>query len=457
MTDYSSLLQKQADFFKTGFTLDLSFRKKQLTVLYNAIKSNEKKIHAALSADLKKPEFEAYATETGFTLNEIRFLKKKLHTWIKPKRVRTPLIHFKGKSIIYPEPYGQSLIFATWNYPVQMVFVPMAGAIAAGNTVIVKPSEYSSATSKLMEEIISEIFPEEFVACVNGGVKTGQALLELPFNHIFFTGSYKVGRIVMKKAAENLTPLTLEMGGKNPCIVDETAKIDRAAKKIVWGKFLNAGQTCISPDYLFVQEKVADELIENLISYTGKFFGEDPQKSHDFGRIINYVNFERLENLLKDKEILLGGTMDRQDLYISPTLVLNPPIESELMKEEIFGPILPIFKYREKEEVVKYAKTNHKPLSIYIFSSSKSTQKYFLKNIQSGNGAINETLMQIANSHLPFGGVNSSGMGSYHGEYSFKNFSHYRPIIKKATWFDLPIVYPPYTNFSLNVLKKFLR
>jgi aldehyde dehydrogenase (NAD+) len=457
MTDYSSLLNKQADFFNTGFTQDLSFRKKQLSILYDGIRSNEKRFYEALSADLHKSKFEAYATEIGFTLNEISFILQRLHKWVKPKKVRTPIIHFKSKSTIIPEPYGQSLVFATWNYPVQMVFVPMAGAIAAGNTVIVKPSEFSSATSTLMEEIISEIFPEEFVACVNGGVETGQKLLNLPFNHIFFTGSYKVGKIVMRKAAENLTPLTLEMGGKNPCIVDETAKIDRAAKKIVWGKYLNAGQTCISPDYLFVHEKVADELQERMIYHIRNFFGEDPQKSPDYGRIINYANFERLDNLLTDMEIIYGGNKDRQHLFIEPTLVYNPPFDSDMMKEEIFGPILPVFRYREKEEVVNYAKTNHKPLSMYIFSSSSQTQKYFLRNIQSGNGAINETLMQIANSHLPFGGVNSSGLGSYHGEYSFKNFSHYRSIIKKATWFDLPIIYPPYTDFSLKVLKRFLR
>lgn len=457
MDNYLQDIKKQQEFFNAGHTRNISFRKEQLGLLYHAVKSYEKDLADALHTDLHKSPFESYAAEIGFSLSEIRFLKKRLGKWAKPKRTRAAIVNFRSVSRVYPEPYGQSLVFSAWNYPVQLIFVPLAGSIAAGNTVILKPSEISPATAEVIREIISKTFPPEFIKCINGGVETGKALLDLPFNHIFFTGSPKIGKIIMENAAKKLIPVTLELGGKNPCIIDQSADLKFAAKKIVWGKFLNAGQTCIAPDYLLAHENIREKLLDYIKDYILKFYGEKPEESPDYCRIINRQNMERLEGLMDGTNIVFGGKVNKESNYISPTIVEEPPEGSPLMTEEIFGPVLPVVSYSEKQEAVDYANSKAKPLAMYVFSEDKKTVTYFLKNITSGNGAVNETLTQIANPYLPFGGINSSGIGEYHGEFSFRTFSHYKSILKKAKWPDLPFVYPPYSERGMKIIRKLLR
>jgi len=457
MENYSKDIKKQKEFFNAGYTRNISFRKEQLGLLYHAVKSYEKDLADALHTDLHKSPFESYAAEIGFSLSEIRFLKKRLGKWAKPKRTRAALVNFRSVSRVYPEPYGQSLVFSAWNYPVQLIFVPLAGSIAAGNTVILKPSEISPATAEVIREIISKTFPPEYIKCINGGVETGKALLDLPFNHIFFTGSPKIGKIIMENAAKRLIPITLELGGKNPCIIDETADIKVAAKKIAWGKFLNAGQTCIAPDYLMVHESIRDRLVESIQKYIVEFYGDNPEESPDYCRIINRPNMERIEGLMRGTNIISGGIVNKDSNYISPTIILEPEKDSPLMTEEIFGPVLPVICYSQKQEVADYANSRARPLAMYIFSRKRSHIRFFLNNITSGNGAVNETLTQITNPYLPFGGVNSSGIGEYHGEYSFRTFSHYKSILKKSKWPDLSFVYPPYTERGMKLIHILLK
>lgn len=456
MSDYTELIEKQKKYYNTGATRNTTFRKEQLKRLYEKISLYEERINEALWKDLHKGAYESYLTEVGICKQEISHAIRNLKKWARPKRVCTSLLHFKAKSFIHSEPYGQTLIIAPWNYPFQLIIGPLAGAIAAGNTVILKPSELASATESIISEIISELYDEEYIACRTGGAIVSQELLKLKFDHIFFTGSPRVGKYVMEAAAKNLVPITLELGGKSPVIVDETANIDLTARRLTWGKFLNGGQTCIAPDYLFVHESVKDNLVKRINFYIEKFYGENPQESPDYLRIINEANTHRLKALIKDQKILTGGNIDEKDKYISPTLIDEPALDSPIMTEEIFGPVLPILSYDSLEKVIEIIAERDKPLAMYIFSNSRKNQKKLLANISAGNGAINDVIMQFANANLPFGGVGSSGMGSYHGKHSFTAFSHQKSILNRSNLIDVPIRYAPYKSLYFRIVRKLI-
>ncbi|RKD30545.1 aldehyde dehydrogenase [Thermohalobacter berrensis] len=456
MGKHREIVEKQKNFFEKGITKNISFRMEMLKHLKKVILENEKLILKALKDDLNKPPFEAYATEIGIVLDEIDYVIKNLKNWTKPKKVKTPIFHFLSKSFIYPEPYGVVLIIAPWNYPFQLVLSPLIGAIAGGNCAIIKPSEYSSNTSKILSKIINENFKSDFITVIEGGSEVNKSLLEQKFDYIFFTGSVRVGKIVMEAASKHLTPITLELGGKSPCIVDEEANIDLAAKRITWGKFLNAGQTCVAPDYLLVHKNIKEGLIKNIIKYIKEFYGDDPRKSPDYPRIINKKHFIRLSKLLEDGEIVYGGEVDEDDLYLSPTIIDNIDWNFEIMKDEIFGPLLPVLEYKDLDEVINKVNGKPKPLALYFFSNNKEKEKKVLEDIPFGGGCINDTIVHVASSYLPFGGVGNSGMGSYHGKASFDTFTHYKSILKKSNMFDINLRYPPYRN-KIKALKKILK
>lgn len=451
------LVNNQRTYYNLGETRKYENREKALKELYKAIVKNEDKIKAALLKDLNKASGEAYLSEIGVTLKEIRYLLKHLKKLMKNKKVRTEITNFPAKSFISPYPYGVTLIMSPWNYPIFLTLAPLAGAIAAGNTVVIKPSNYSPATSDIIEEMISHIYPKEFVTVVKGGREENQDLLNQRFDYIFFTGSTSVGKIVMEKASKNLTPVSLELGGKSPTIVTEDAKIDLAAKRIVFGKLINSGQTCVAPDYILVDKKIEVELIEKLIFYIKEFLGEEPLNNPDFGKIINEKHYERLIGLIKNHEIAFGGYGDENTLRICPTILKNVSPESPVMQEEIFGPILPIIAYNNIEEAISFVNNRPHPLAFYLFSTSNVTIDEFLNSCQFGGGCINDTIMQVASDYLPFGGVGDSGMGSYHGKASFDTFTHYRSIIKKSNLIDLPIRYLPISKKKEKLIKKVLK
>ncbi|WP_324719271.1 aldehyde dehydrogenase [Salinimicrobium sp. HB62] len=450
------LLASQKEFFEAGNTLDVSERIARLKKLKNVIESKEQEISAALFADFRKPEFETYATETALILSELKYTIKKLRKWAKPKKVKSTLLNFPSKDFIYPQPYGNVLILAPWNYPFQLSVSPAIGALAAGNTVMIKPSEYAPATSSLTKEIFAEVFPEEHAAVLLGGVEVSQELLEQKWDYVFFTGSVPVGRIVAKAIAPNLTPSTLELGGKNPCIIHRSAKIDLAAKRIVWGKFINAGQTCISPDYVLIDKKKKTEFTEAVKSEIKAAFGEEIKKSPDYARIINRKNFERLQAMLEGQTIITGGETSPGDNYIAPTLINEPSFDSEVMQDEIFGPILPVLSYSEEPEIEKIISRYPDPLALYVFAEDKEFSEKTLQRYRFGGGASNDVVVHIANKNLPFGGVGSSGYGGYHGKFSFETFTHKKSISKRATWLDIPLRYAPYKG-KLPLIKKVMK
>lgn len=450
------IIKKQRDYFNNGRTRDVDFRIEQLRLLKKTIKDNEDKILNALNKDLKKSYFEGYETEVGILLEEIDYTIKKVKSWAKSKRVKTPITHFLSRSYIHPEPYGVVLIMAPWNYPFQLTIAPLIGAIAAGNCSILKPSEYSNYTSEIIYNIIKENFDEGFVAVIKGGREVNEKLLNENFDYIFFTGSIPVGKIVMEAAAKNLTPVTLELGGKSPCIVDKDIDTKLAARRIVWGKFLNAGQTCVAPDYLLVHEDTKDKLIKDMKEIINEFYGDNPKESPDYPRIINKKHLDRLSNLLNSGNILVGGETDKESLYIEPTIIDNVSWEDSVMADEIFGPILPIIEYRNIEEVIEMVNSYYKPLALYLFSNNKLNIDKIIGNIPFGGGCINDTIVHLASPYMPFGGVGSSGIGSYHGKASFDTFSHKKSILKKSNLFDIKLRYPPYKN-KLNILKKLMK
>ncbi|SHH44891.1 aldehyde dehydrogenase (NAD+) [Caloranaerobacter azorensis DSM 13643] len=456
MNEIKELIDRQRKYFERGITLDINFRINMLKVLKSAIIENEKLILRALKEDLNKSDFEGYETEIGIVLDEIGYIIKNLRYWTKPKRVKTPITQFISKSYIYSEPYGVTLIIAPWNYPFQLVMAPLIGSISAGNCSIIKPSEYSPNTSKIISKIISDNFEEEFIAVIEGGIEVNKALLEEKFDYIFFTGSVNVGKIVMEAASKHLTPITLELGGKSPCIVDEDADVELAAKRIVWGKFLNAGQTCVAPDYLYLHKNIKDDFIKNAIKFIKEFFGENPLKSEDYPRIVNIKHFNRLKNLLKDGDVLYGGDFNEEKLYIAPTIIDNITWEDSIMQEEIFGPILPILMFEKLDEVIKIVNIRPKPLALYYFSNNKEKQERVIREISFGGGCINDTIVHLATPYLPFGGVGNSGMGNYHGKASFDTFSHKKSVLKKSNLIDISLRYPPYKN-KINLLKKILK
>jgi aldehyde dehydrogenase (NAD+) len=458
MNDIQIVLEKQRSFFNTGATRDLDFRIESLNTLKKSIQKNEKQILEALWSDLHKSEFEAYATEIGIILEEINFVMKHLKSWSKTKKVRTPLTHFLSSSYIYSEPYGVSLIISPWNYPFQLSMAPLIGSIAAGNCAMLKPAKYSPRTTEIMAKIIKECFSEEFVAVVEpyGGRESIQALLEEKFDYIFFTGSVPVGKVVMEKASKHLTPVTLELGGKSPCIVDADSDIKLAAKRITWGKFLNAGQTCVAPDYLLVHKSVKKELLNEIVGCIKEFFGENPSKSNDFPRIVNSRQFDRIIGLLDKGHIMTGGEYNKEERYIAPTIIENITWEDPIMLDEIFGPILPVIEFDDLEEVIKMVNSKPKPLALYFFSNNKKHQERIIKMISYGGGCINDTIIHVASSYAPFGGVGASGMGSYHGKGSFDLFSHKKSVIKKSNIIDVKIRYAPYGD-KIKLLKKLMK
>ena len=456
--EINNLLTSQRAFFKQGKLLDVDFRIEKLKLLKSVIEEHETEICDALFQDFKKPKFESVLSETAFIISELDYIIKKLKGWSKPKKVSSSLINFPSSDYIYSEPYGTCLIIAPWNYPFQLAISPLMGAIAAGNTVVLKPSELAPNTSQILADIIDKIFPKEMVAVVQGGVPVSEALLEEKWDYVFFTGSIPVGRIVAKAIAPHLTPSTLELGGKNPCIIHKSAKVQLAAKRIVWGKFLNAGQTCIAPDYILIDSSIKQEFIDTVQSEITSAYGANPKDSKDYARVINEKNFDRLAEMLEGEKHPIGGGLDKEQLYIAPTLIDEPALSSKVMEDEIFGPILPVLSFSSEKNMTDIIANYSKPLALYVFSEDKSFSEKILKSYSFGGGAINDVVIQVVNKNLPFGGVGSSGNGAYHGKHSFDTFSHKKSISKRATWLDVPLRYAPYGDkVSLvgKLMKKF--
>ncbi|WP_457786854.1 aldehyde dehydrogenase [Staphylococcus aureus] len=445
-------------FFNTQQTKDISFRKEQLKKLSKAIKSYESDILEALYTNLGKNKVEAYATEIGITLKSIKNARKELKNWTKTKNVDTPLYLFPTKSYIKKEPYGTVLIIAPFNYPFQLVFEPLIGAIAAGNTAIIKPSELTPNVARVIKRLINETFDANYIEVIEGGIEETQTLIHLPFDYVFFTGSENVGKIVYQAASENLVPVTLEMGGKSPVIVDETANIKVASERICFGKFTNAGQTCVAPDYILVHESVKDDLITALSKTLREFYGQNIQQSPDYGRIVNLKHYHRLTSLLNSAQmnIVFGGHSDEDERYIEPTLLDHVTNDSAIMQEEIFGPILPILTYQSLDEAIAFIHQRPKPLSLYLFSEDENATQRVINDLSFGGGAINDTLMHLANPKLPFGGVGASGMGRYHGKYSFDTFTHEKSYIFKSTRLESGVHLPPYKG-KFKYIKAFFK
>lgn len=435
----------------TIFKNDINYRKQSLVKLLKSVQIHEQEIIKALHDDFKKSDFEVVISETSFIISELTYTIKNITRWAKPKMVLPSLLNFPSTDYIYQEPYGKVLIISPWNYPYQLALCPLIAAVAAGNQVVIKPSELTPNTSRIVAKIIAETFDKNHVQCIEGNANVAQELLKQRWDYIFFTGSVAVGKIVAKAAAENLTPVTLELGGKNPCIIDETANLKLAAKRIVWGKFLNAGQTCIAPDYLLVSAKIKMSFIELLKKEITHAYGENPEVSPDFPRIINEKNWERLISMLKNEKIVAGGKINTIDNYISPTLIDEPDLNSLVMKDEIFGPILPILSYNTENYLEEVISKYEKPLSLYVFTENKSFANKIIQQYSFGGGCINDTVVYFANNRLPFGGVGNSGIGGYHGKRSFDTFSHQKSIVKKGNWLDIPIRYAPYKGKLKNL------
>lgn len=456
MQEVSSAIDRQRAYFLGGTTLDIEWRKQQLKALKTALQTHEKALLEALRLDLGKSAFEGYETELGMVHAEINHILKNLKEWAKPKRVPTPIVHFPSKSKIYAEPLGVVLIMSPWNYPIQLTLAPLAAAIAAGDCAIIKPSRYSSETAKAIEAMIEETFPPEYITVFQGGSAMNTELLQQRFDHIFFTGSPAVGKVVMEAAAKNITPVTLELGGKSPTIVDETADIKLAATRIAWGKFINAGQTCVAPDYVLVARSKEKELLEELKRAILQFYGSDALHNDEFPKIINEKHYLRLCNLLSDGEIYYGGQQIEQLQKIAPTIMTKVMLDSELMTDEIFGPILPVIPYDSFDQAVAMIRSKEKPLALYLFSTDTNRQKWVLEHLSFGGGCINDTVVHLSNPHMHFGGVGHSGMGCYHGIRGFETFSHLKSILKKANWLDIPVRYAPYKS-KLGLVKKLMK
>lgn len=452
----SSLIQKQKHFYKSGITRPLAYRLEQLKKLRDALTANEKRIIEALNNDLNKSEFEAFSTEIGIVYEELAFTLKHLRRWMAPKRVRTALTHIGSRGRIIPEPYGTALIIAPWNYPFQLAVSPLIGALAAGNTTLLKPSELTPATSALLADMLGGIYGEEYVAVVQGGPDVSQELLAQPVDYIFFTGSVNVGKIVMQAAAEGLIPLTLELGGKSPCIVHEDAELKLAARRIAFGKFTNAGQTCIAPDYVLAHRSIKNKLIPHLREAIRELYGPDPLFNPSYGRIVSEKHFKRLVSFLGNGNIAAGGRTDPDRLLIEPTLLDQATWDMPVMQEEIFGPILPILEYDDIQETVDMINARPKPLALYLFTRDAGTEKAVVGSVSYGGGCVNDTLMHIATPYLPFGGVGESGMGAYHGKGSFDTFTHYKSVLKQTTRFDIAFRYPSSKN-GLKLLRKLMK
>lgn len=455
--EIKDILQQQNHFFSSGKTIQAEFRLKQLESLKEAMIRHEADLAAALKEDLGKSRMESYMCEIGLTLSELTWMQKHLRSLMRSKRVSTPAAQFAAKSFRSPSPYGTVLIMSPWNYPVLLTLDPLIDAIAAGNTAVVKPSAYAPCTFDVMKTMIEECFPAHYVAVVDGGRAENQALLQQRFDMIFFTGGKTVGREVLRHAAEYLTPVTLELGGKSPCIVDSTAKIRLAAKRIVFGKYLNCGQTCVAPDYILCDKRIRDELITAILAEIEKQFGKEPLKNPNYGKIINEKHFERILGLINGEKLVYGGQSEPESLRIAPTVLNNITWDDAVMGEEIFGPLLPILTFDTLDEALDTVESHPHPLALYFFSEDKAAQKKVLDTCHFGGGCINDTIIHLATSDMPFGGVGESGMGSYHGRVGFETFSHYRSIVDKKTWMDLPIRYQKYTGLKEKMMRMFLK
>jgi aldehyde dehydrogenase (NAD+) len=450
-----SLVKNQRQFFESGATRDIKTRIEQLKLLKKAILQNEQAIYDALKADFNKPVFETYTSEIGVVLEEIGIMLSNIKKWSAPQQVGTGIANFPARSYIYAEPFGVSLVIGAWNYPFQLTIAPVVGAIAAGNTVIMKPSRVAAHTYEVIANMVKEFFDPRYIACAD--IQTDNAeMLAQRYDYIFFTGGVQVGKVIARAAAEFLTPTTLELGGKSPCIVDETADIATSAKRIVWGKFINAGQTCVAPDYLLVHEKVKDKLFDAMKAAVKEFYGENPMTSSDYASIINDRHFERLSSMIKGGKVVFGGKTDAAKKYIAPTLITDIDLDHPLMDDEIFGPILPAFSFSHFNDALRIVKKFEKPLAFYIFSNHYETQQRCIEEVQFGGGCINDTVSHFINHDLPFGGIGNSGMGGYHGKFSFDTFTHYKGVMNKVNWPDVPLRYPPYIG-KLGIIKQIIK
>ncbi len=444
------IIKNQREYFSSHQTLDIDFRKKQLIKLLEQIKKYEIEVLKAIKLDLNKSECESYMTEIGMVYEELKFMIKNLKRLSKPKRQKTPLMHFLSKSYTYYDPYGCVLVMSPWNYPFQLAILPLIGAIAGGNCAIVKPSDYSVNTSAVIDKILG-VFPDEYIAVVQGGIEENTELLEQKFDYIFFTGSPWVGRLVMEKASKYLTPVTLELGGKSPCIVDRTANIKLSAKRIIWGKLLNAGQTCVAPDYILVEESVKEELISHMNYYIKDFYGESPETNTEYPKIINQKHYERLCNLIPN-DLLKAN---KETLQIAPVILPNTNWDNKIMEEEIFGPILPILVFNSVQEVITKINEHEKPLALYLFTQDKEMEKQILSRAFFGGGCVNDTMIHAGNHYIPFGGVGNSGIGRYHGKESFYTFTHTKSIMKKSELVDINVRYAPYKD-KIKLLRRLM-
>lgn len=453
--DLKNVFENQRTFFHTGKTLEIRDRKEVLKKLKTVLKANEDLLNEAIHKDLHKSPYETYATEIGLIHNEINLQLRNMKKWSRRKRVRTNIINIPGSSFIQPHPLGVSLILGAWNYPYQLNLVPAIDALSAGNTVVVKPSEIAPHTSSAIAQLINNHFPPELFTVVEGGIETASKLLELEWDKIFFTGSGRVGKIVMKAAAKHLTPVTLELGGKSPVLISDSVDLDLAAKRIIWGKFTNCGQTCIAPDYALVHESVLDKILVKFKEQMEVLY-QMGRAEDEYGRIINEHHFDRLVSYLDQGQVYAGGNHNRDSLWIEPTILTDVNESAPVMTEEIFGPILPVIPFKLWDEAIEMVRSRPHPLAAYVFSNRKQEQEIATDQLQFGGMTINDTLQHISNSYLPFGGVGASGMGSYHGKWGFDAFSHYKSIQKKARWIDVPLRYPPYTARKKQLLKRIL-
>lgn len=456
-TEIKEIVQKHRTYFYTGVTLDVRRRVRALMKLKRCIEKYESKIHIALEKDLGKSAFESYMCETGLVLSEISYMLKHLHSFAREKTVWTPLAQFHSRSYKKPSPYGVVLIMSPWNYPFLLTLDPLVDAIAAGNTAVVKPSAYSPHTSEIIRMIIRECFEEQYVSVVTGGRAENTCLLNERFDYIFFTGSQAVGKEVMRHAAERLTPVTLELGGKSPCIVDKTANIRLAAKRIVFGKYLNCGQTCVAPDYIYCDRAVKDRLVKEIRRQIQKQFGKTPLHNFDYGKIINEKHFDRICGLIDSGKVVCGGKVNRGTLQIEPTVMDNVTFADRVMQEEIFGPVLPVLTYDTQDEVIRNLNTLPHPLALYVFTRDKAFARRITSRCGFGGGCVNDTIIHLATSEMGFGGFGESGMGAYHGKTGFDTFSHYKSIVDKKNWLDLPMRYQPYKRFHEKLVRFFLK
>jgi aldehyde dehydrogenase (NAD+) len=452
----STIVQQSRQAFDSGITRPLAWRKAQLETMITMLEKHQDELSAALKVDLGRGVEEAWLYDIGFTITEVKLMLKNLKKWTAPRKVPTPMVTRPASSMRVPQPLGVVCVIAPWNYPVQLLLIPAAGAIAAGNAVVMKPSEVSSETSRVLAKIVPQYFTDKAVAIVEGGVQETTELLKQKFDHIFYTGNGAVGRVVMRAAAENLTPVTLELGGKSPTIVDASANIAVAARRIAWAKYVNAGQTCVAPDYVLAHKTIANELVEAIRTSITEFYGEDPHASKDYSRVISPKHFSRLTSLISSGKVAIGGQSEQAERYIAPTVLVDVDRNSAVMQEEIFGPILPVLEVGSIDEAIGFVNSRPHPLALYVFAQDNSVNEKVVAETTSGGVTVNGTIMHMTGPYLPFGGIGESGMGAYHGQSGVDVFQHLKPVLKRSTMLDAPLAYPPYTKRKFSILKKFI-